>query len=155
MLYNVLDKLDDQVLGFDTDSVWYVDKPGGVTIETGDSLGDLTDELDGDYITDWCGTGPKSYAYTTSNGMQVCKVKGFTLNYENSQCINQKSMADIIKGENKNGKKVERITTVNESKITRDSTTKQIVNKYQEKNFTLVYDKRCIQENFDTLPYGY
>ena len=149
MLYNVLDKLDDQVLGFDTDSVWYVERPDGVTIETGDSLGDLTDELDGDYITEWCGTGPKSYAYTTSNGKQVCKVKGFTLNYENSQCINQESMNDIIEG------KKNRITTVKEQMITRDAKTKQIVNKYQEKDFTLGYDKRCVQENYNTLPYGY
>ena len=51
MLYGVLDKLGDQVLGYDTDSCWYVDKPEGNVIETGDSLGDLTDELEGDYIT--------------------------------------------------------------------------------------------------------
>ena len=47
MLYEVLDKLGDQVLGYDTDSCWYVDRPGGNTIGTGDSLGELTDELGG------------------------------------------------------------------------------------------------------------
>ena len=52
MLYNVLDKLGDQVLGYDTDSCWYVEKPGGNTIDTGDSLGDLTDELEGDHSSD-------------------------------------------------------------------------------------------------------
>jgi len=72
MFYEVLDKLGDQVLGYDTDSVWYIERPGGETIETGDSLGDLTDELDGNHITDWRGTGPKSYSYTTSNGRNVC-----------------------------------------------------------------------------------
>ena len=51
MLYGVLDKLGDQVLGYDTDSCWYVDRPEGNVIETGDSLGDLTDELEGNYIT--------------------------------------------------------------------------------------------------------
>ena len=111
MLYEVLDKLGDQVLGYDTDSVWYIERSGGEAIETGDSLGDLTDELDGNYITDWCGTGPNR------------KVKGFTLNYENSQYINQDSMKQLIKEEKK------RITIVNENKITRDSKT----TKYQEK----------------------
>ena len=47
MLYEVLDKLGDQVLGYDMDSCWYLDRPDGNTIDTGDSLGDLTDELDG------------------------------------------------------------------------------------------------------------
>ena len=42
MLYEELDKLGGQVLGYDTDSCWYVDRPGGNTIDTGDSLGDLT-----------------------------------------------------------------------------------------------------------------
>ena len=45
MLYGVLDKLGDQVLGYDTDSCWFVERPGGNTIPTGDSLGELTDEL--------------------------------------------------------------------------------------------------------------
>lgn len=149
MLYDVLDKLGDQVLGFDTDSAWYIEREGGAVIETGDSLGDLTDELDGDYITAWCGSGPKSYAYTTNKGKEVCKVKGFTLNYENSNYINQKSMDEIIT------RKRDRITTVKENAITRDTKTKQLVNLYQEKDFKLVYDKRCILNNYDILPYGY
>lgn len=149
MLYGVLDKLGDQVLGFDTDSAWYVEREGGAVIETGDSLGDLTDELDGDYITSWCGSGPKSYAYTTNKGKQVCKVKGFTLNYENSLYINQDTMDDVITG------KRDRITTVKENAITRDTKTKQLINAYQEKDFKLVYDKRCIVDDYDTVPYGY
>ena len=149
MLYNVLDKLGDQVLGYDTDSAWYIDRPGGNTIETGDSLGDLTDELEGDYITEWCGTGPKSYAYNTAKGKYVCKVKGFTLNYENSLYINNKSIKELVQG------KKDRITIVKEQMITRDAKTKTIVNKYQEKDFKQVYDKRCITKDSDTLPYGY
>ena len=98
MLYEVLDKLDDTVLGFDTDSCWYIEKENGIKIETGDSLGDLTDELGGHHIVEWCGTGPKSYSYITSNNKYICKVKGFTLNHENSQYINQKSMREIIEG---------------------------------------------------------
>ena len=152
MLYSVLDKLDNNVLGFDTDSCWYVEKEGGPTIKSGDNLGDLTDELGGHYIEKWCGTGPKSYSYYTSNGKAVCKVKGFTLNYENSQYINQQTMRQIIEGQKK------RITTVNEQMITRDSKTKEVKNMYQEKDFTMCYNKRVMvktESGIDTFPYGF
>ena len=152
MLYEVLDKLDDTVLGFDTDSCWYIEKENGIKIETGDSLGDLTDELGGHHIVEWCGTGPKSYSYITSNNKYICKVKGFTLNHENSQYINQKSMREIIEGYKK------RITTVNEQMIFRNSQTKKIENRYQEKDFRLCYDKRVMKKTetgIETFPYGY
>ena len=68
MLYEILNKLGDRVLGYDTDSAWYVERSGDEPLKTGDSLGDLTDELDGHHITAWCGTDPKSYSYTTNNG---------------------------------------------------------------------------------------
>ena len=52
-LYNVLDRLQERVLYFDTDSIIYVSKPGEWEPPTGDYLGDLTDEIDpkdGQYI---------------------------------------------------------------------------------------------------------
>ena len=153
MMYReFLEPVREQVLGFDTGSVWYVEKDGEHKIKTGDSLGDATDELDGHHITDWYGSGPKSYSYTTSDGKMVCKVKGFTLNHENSQYINEKTMKQIIEGQKR------RITIVNEQAITRDPATKRIVNRYQEKDFQLCYDKRVMvktESGIDTLPYGY
>ena len=38
MLYQVLNKLGNPVLGYDTDSCWYVDRPGGNRIDRGDVL---------------------------------------------------------------------------------------------------------------------
>ena len=150
MLYGVLDKLGDQVLGYDTDSCWYIDRPGGNVINTGDSLGDLTDELEGDYIVKWRGTGPKSYAYETSKGKVVCKVKGFTLNYQNSKKINRDVMDSIIQDPNK-------IVCIDKKgAITRDPKTKNVVNKDQTKKFSLNYNKRrVVKNNSETLPYGY
>ena len=56
-------------------------------------------------------------------------------------------------------KECKSVTIVDENKITRDSKTKNIVNKYQEKIFSFDYDKRVIKivnnEHIDTLPYGY
>ena len=64
-LYDLLDQLQEQVLYYDTDSVIYVHEPGKPEPPLGDYLGDLTDELDGDYITEFMSGGPKNYAYVT------------------------------------------------------------------------------------------
>ena len=149
MLYEVLDDLGDQVLGYDTDSCWYVDREGGYVVKTGDSLGDLTDELEGDHIVKWSGTGPKSYAYTTNKGHKTCKVKGFTLNYTNCRIINQSTMSEVVEGQ------LESIKTTRKNAITRNVLTKELVNKDQTKTFKCGYDKRIVQDNYDTLPYGY
>ena len=106
----------------------------------------MTDELEGGK---WVGTGPKSYSYETNTGDITCKVKGFTLNYECSQIINGGAMNDIVHDPSKT------VTIEKKNAITRDAKTKTIVNQDQTKTFALGYDKRVLQSNFDTLPYGY
>ena len=49
--YESLDTLQQQVLYYDTDSVIYRWRPDQSSITTGDFLGDMTDELDGDVIS--------------------------------------------------------------------------------------------------------
>ena len=122
MLYGVLDKLGNQVLGYDTDSCWFVERSGGNTIPTGDSLGELTDELKGNHIVKWVGTGPKSYSYETNDGDVKCKVKGFTLNYINGLKINGDVMGEIIHDPNKT------VVIAKKNAITRDAKTKTIMN---------------------------
>ena len=39
----------------------------------------MTNELDGDVITEFVSGGAKNYGYTTQQGKVVCKVRGFTL----------------------------------------------------------------------------
>ena len=61
-------------------------------------------------------------------------------------------MREIIEGYKK------RITTVNEQMIFRNSQTKKIENRYQEKDFRLCYDKRVMKKTetgIETFPYGY
>ena len=45
----------------------------------------MTNELGGSYITEYVSNGPKNYAYRTSDGIHVVKVKCFTLNFVASQ----------------------------------------------------------------------
>ncbi|CAH3157613.1 unnamed protein product, partial [Porites evermanni] len=60
-----LDTLQQQVLYYDTDSVVYKWRPGQPSIAIGDFLGDMTDELDGDVITEFVSGGAENYGYQT------------------------------------------------------------------------------------------
>jgi hypothetical protein len=112
-------------------------------------LGHWTDELGkGVWIIDWISTGPKSYCYKTNTAKIVCRIKGFTLNYETSEKINSDSINNILEYKDK------KIST-QYNRITRDSKTKELLNKIETKEFGFVYDKRVILENFDTIPFGY
>ncbi|CAH3146220.1 unnamed protein product, partial [Porites lobata] len=87
-LYESLDTLQQQVLYYDTDSVVYKWRPGQPSIATGDFFGDMTDELDGDVITEF------NYGYHTRGGKVVCKVRGFTLNVRGSAILNLRTMKE-------------------------------------------------------------
>ena len=152
MLYDKLDYLNEQVLYFDTDSIIYIEPKNSNLIETGDMLGDLTDELDGKSINNtFVSGGPKNYSFIYGDNKQKCVIKGFTLNHENSQILNHTNMISMVKGE------IKELTLVNENKITRQN--KQIVNKYEEKAYNFGYDKRAIkhisESCIETYPYGY
>ena len=152
MLYEKLDYLGQNVLYFDTDSIIYIDSQNSKTIKTGDMLGDLTDELDGETINNiFVSGGPKNYSYIYGNNKQKCVIKGFRRNHENSQILNHNNMIKMVK------KEIKELTLVNENKITRQN--KQIVNKYEEKVYSFGYDKRAIkyisESCLETYPYGY
>ena len=98
-LYESLDTLQQQVLYYDTYSVVYKWRPGQPSLAIGDFLGDMTDELDGDVITEFVSGGAKNYGYQTRGGKVVCKVPGFTLNVRGSAILNFKTMKDNIVSE--------------------------------------------------------
>ena len=91
-LYAELEKLNEQVLYYDTDSVIYSCKDGEVKIPTCIFLGQMTDELEGDAITVFGSAGPKSYCYRTRGGKTECKNKGTKSSYEINQVLNCTSM---------------------------------------------------------------
>ncbi|GBN55848.1 hypothetical protein AVEN_260642-1 [Araneus ventricosus] len=142
-------KLGEAVLYYDTDSIIYASN-GINDPEIGDFLGDFTDELEGDVIVKFVSGGAKNYAYVTKSGKSVCKIRGFSLNYENSLKLNFDSVLKLLRSFDD-----ERITVTNPRKITRDVKAVKIINKVEEKNYRKVYDKRVIFDDLNTLPYGY
>ena len=59
----------------------------------------MTDELDGDVITEFVSGFAKNYGYNTRVGKVVCKVRGFTLNVRGSAVLNFETMKDNILAE--------------------------------------------------------
>ncbi|GBM48103.1 hypothetical protein AVEN_34421-1 [Araneus ventricosus] len=90
-LYREIEKLREAVLYYDTDSIIYASN-GINDPEIVDFLGDFTEELEGDVIVKFVSGGAKNYAYVTKSGKSVCKIRGFSLNYENSLKLNFDSL---------------------------------------------------------------
>ena len=74
-------------------------RPGQPSIATGDFWGDITDELDGDVITEFVSGGAKNYGYQTRGGKVVCKVRSFTLNVRGSAILNFRTMKENVLSE--------------------------------------------------------
>ena len=122
----------------------------------GDYLGELTNELaEGEYIIKFVSGGPKNYAYKTCNATTnvektYCKVRGFTLNYRNSQLINFDTLCDVVTNPEE-----ETINIHTPFKIVRDAKSKNVKTKTENKLYRKVYNKRVVVDNFDTIPYGF
>ena len=160
-LYSILEQLGDRVLYFDTDSIIYTSNVGHWEPTLGDNLGDLTNELSCSNIscngcdnehhaTDFVTAGPKNYALRTDIGSTITKIRGFSLNYTNSQLLNFESMTKVVLGEQN-----EQIVTVNPHKIVRQKLRHKLENRTEAKRYQLVYDKRIILDDLSTVPYGY
>jgi hypothetical protein len=152
-LLNLLTKLGERVLYFDTDSVIYVSIPSLWEPEIGDYLGELTNELaDDDFIEEGVFPGPKNYAFVTNKKETVCKVKGFSLNYKASLKVNFESMKEMIISEIEN-ENFE--ITVDQNVIKRNRKNWEICSAVVSKVYTHVYDKRIVKEDLTTIPYGF
>ena len=90
-------KSSKRVLYYDTDSVIiFKSVPGLYEPHTSDQIGGMTDELEGDFITEFVSNGAKTYAYTTNKGKQVVKCKGFTLNKLASDRLTLDAMKHLV-----------------------------------------------------------
>ncbi|KAL6417053.1 hypothetical protein ACFW04_013026 [Cataglyphis niger] len=167
-LYSYLERLERRVLYYDTDSCIYVSTgdPNEYEPRTGNFLGDMTDELEsygsGSYIEAFVSGGPKFYAYIvrTPDGRahESCKVKGITLNYENSQLVNFNSIRDLLlakETENeKNDEKAE--TSINlRFRAIRRTAFHELVTRDETKVCEPVLLKRRFISSRCSLPYGH
>jgi hypothetical protein len=152
-LYEEIDKLEQRVLYFDTDSIIYyrnLDK-NEYEPQLGEYLGDLTNEIDpkdGNHIIEYVSAGPKNYAYKTDLGITKCTIKGFTLNYITSLKIDFEKIKDIV--QNNQSEKV----LVDQYQFKRTKTY-QVESKPIQKQYGFVYDKRILNQDLTTKPYGY
>lgn len=150
-LYDLLNNLGRQVVYYDTDSVIFTVKKDQWEPPLGDFLGELKNELDAeDHITTFVSAGPKNYGYRTASGKTTCKVRGLTLNNRTHEKVNIESMTELVSQRSQR-----HIDVVTPHTIIRDGKTKNVYSKTEVKKYRLVYDKRVIQSDFDTVPYGY
>ena len=154
-LYSYLETLGEQVLYYDTDSVIYKWSAGLPKITTGDYLGDMKNEVEGDYIKEFVSGGAKNYGYRTAGGKVECKVRGFTLNVRGMETLNYNTMKKLVLKELKEGEKTH-LEVRNPNYFKRDTKKKDIGQVEQKKSYRLVLDKRVVDpENMKSYPYGY
>ena len=155
-LYESLDTLQKQVLYYDTNSVVYKWCPGQPDNAIGVFLGDITDELDGDVITEFVSGGEKNYGYQTRGGKVVCKVQGFTLNVHGSAILNFSMRDNIVSELDTPQDSRPTLNIVTPYHFRRDLEKKQIQVVPHIKQYGLVFDKRVIDvANRLSYPYGY
>ena len=156
-LYKYLDKLKEQVLYFDTDSIVYLWKSGLPRVETGPFLGQMKDEIEGVPIQEFVTGGPKNYTYRLQNEKTERKIRGFTLDEQGMALLNFDSMRKHIFGAiNSPGKVLEPIAVPVSINMVTDRTTKKICLTPKVKNYQLVFEKRVINtEDFTSRPYGF
>jgi hypothetical protein len=162
-LWGSMKKLGYRVLYHDTDSIIFTVKTGEPVPLLGDYLGDFTNELackelgcggceQGHWIEEFISCGPKNYSYRLNTGETVCKVRGFSLNYQNSQVLNFNSMKEALFSWHRGDP--ESFYTVS-TMILRDKYNPQIYNRKVSKKYGVVYDKRQVLPNLTTIPYGF
>lgn len=154
-LFKEMKKLGDRVNYHDTDSLIFSKKPGEYEPETGNNLGELTDECPkGDWIKELVCPGPKNYAYklnsdTAQKPNQKVVIKGFNMTFlalkslgfdQIKKTLLEKDKSEIFVDQLKFVRKDEKITT-----------------KLLKKKYGIEYDKRKILNDgsWRTLPWGY
>ena len=101
-----------------------------------------------------CQLWSKNYTYKLNTGQVTCKVRGFSLNYKNSQIINFESMKEALYAWHSNDDS-QKLTTV-KTEIQRQKYQNPIVyTKLVKKSYSVVYDKRRVLHDLTTVPYGF
>ncbi|CAB3989903.1 DNA polymerase, partial [Paramuricea clavata] len=106
-LFEVLNKLQENVLYYDTDSVIYSEnRAQGKYLETSKYLGDLTDELSEKnctekWIVEFCAAGPKSYSYRKMRGSCYDRSTDATFRSLIHDCFQRRFGGAVFSGANR------------------------------------------------------
>ena len=160
-MYRTLELLGNSLCYMDTDSVLFIKRPGGYTPPIGVYMGDFGSELDsGKYICRWVCGGPKNYSYKTvkaeKNGLNIKNVvKGFTLDFATSEIINFDSIERLVVDYKQGVRNMETITIDTIGHFHRDKKLNKIFTLKEKKRYQIHFDKRVMQNDFTSLPFGY
>lgn len=152
-LYKYLEKLGDRALYCDTDSIIFLSRPGEWSPKVGDFLGEMTDELPKHNFECFVSGGPKNYAHKLAKpdkagNTTCCKIRGITMNYKNTLTLNFDTMREMITGKKKC------LTVTDDYKIRRNMKSVNIISFTEEKDYKIVFDKRVLNDDYTTVPYG-
>ena len=153
-LFRTLVKLDRRVLYFDTDSVIFVSDPQFRLSPNfpvlGDYLGEWTDECsNGRLIVVFISCGAKNYALYFDDGDSECVIKGIQQTNIACEKINFDTMKEILLQDQN------RKLLVPQSRIKINRKSWNLINTDFEKEYGMVYDKRILNQDFSSRPYGY
>ncbi|CAB3976760.1 DNA polymerase [Paramuricea clavata] len=165
-LLEYLLKLGENVLYYDTDSVIFIeDRANGKFLETGEYLGQMTDELiekktSAKWIQQFCSAGPKSYSYRTNTYTrynddgseskqqdEIVHVKGFSLKGPVKKLLTFDSIRECVEDPTKE-------IEITYREFMRENT-QSISVQQNTKTFKFTFDKRVVHENCTTTPFGY
>lgn len=146
-LYKELNQLQERVLYCDTDSIIYEHDPNKYNIPDGEYLGEWECETDGKPITEFVSTGAKSYAYKVKGKVKDCKMKGITLNWENSKDINFDTLKKLVDND------IDKLKTKQNVRFDKNKQ-KGITTFRMTKDIKFTMDKREV-DGYYTYPFGY
>ena len=168
-LYDLMTSIEKErkgrLLYCDTDSAVFVHRPGDKEIETGDYLGELTDEFASDYPGFTCYKGffcgPKSYMLLLRKQdgdreilKTISKFKGLSLSSATEETITPVAISRLINDYIQDPIAEPERISVKQQAFSALKFQQQMRRKEFTKDFRVTSDKRIIRGN-DTFPHGY
>ena len=156
----LLHESGQEVLYCDTDSIVYVERANSYRPDIGPFLGQLSDEIIGEYglgstITEFYTTGPKSYCYRVrrNDGSFETKIKskGLTLNLDAMESLNFEVIADKALKKSRGEDSEVTLVKQNQFRLNRQH---EVNSRSIQKKFNVTADKRMAFGN-DTFPFGW
>ena len=128
----------------------------------GECLGEYTNELEqygeSAFIKEFASGGPKNYSYCIQkeDGTEeaVCKIRGFTLSHQASEILNHGTMVEKVQAYLDSEGAINEVVTIPQNTL-RKSAYGEVLTTEENKNYSIIYDKRVIKTNGSSIPFGY